>query len=68
VNSQGHTIVEGKIGPRAQKRLTLPAGNYTVPVWLPGAMQLTTYWDLCSARATVTAGQTSVVRLLCEWH
>jgi hypothetical protein len=68
VNSQGRTTVAGKIGPQAQRSLTLPAGNYTVAVWLPDATQLTTYWDLCSARATVTAGQTSTVTLSCEWH
>jgi hypothetical protein len=68
VNSQGHTIAAGTIGPRAHKSITLPAGNYTVAVWLPDAVQLTTYRDLCSARATVTTGQTSVVRLSCEWH
>ena len=69
VNSQGHTIVAGKIGPpRAQKTLTLLAGKYIVAVWLPNAAQLTTYWDLCSARATVTAGQTSAVTLSCLWH
>lgn len=68
VNSQGHTIVAGKIGPRAQKTLTLPAGNYTVAVWLPNAAQVTTYWDLCSAHVTVSAGQTSTVTLSCEWH
>jgi hypothetical protein len=68
VNSQGHTIAAGAIGSRAHKSITLPAGNYTVAVWLPGAVRLTTYWDLCSARATVTAGQTSVVTLSCQWH
>ena len=68
VNSRGHTIAAGTIGPRAQKTITLPPGNYTVAVWLPGAARLTTYWDLCSARATVTTGQASVVTLSCEWH
>jgi hypothetical protein len=68
VNSQGHTIAGGKIGPRAQKILTLPPGNYTVAVWLPGAEHLTTDRALCSARATVRAGQTSVLTLSCEWH
>lgn len=68
VNSQGHTIAAGTIGPRARKSITLPAGYYTVAVWLPDAVQLTTYWDLCSARAAVRTGQTSVVTLSCEWH
>lgn len=68
VNSQGDTIAAGTIGPRAHKSLTLPAGSYTVAVWLPGAVELTTSRDLCSARATVITEQASVVRLSCEWH
>ena len=68
VNSQGHTIAAGRIGPRTRKTLTLPAGNYTVAVWLPGAARLTAYRDLCSVRAMVTAGRTSKVTLSCTWH
>jgi hypothetical protein len=68
VNSQGHAVVAGMIGPRARKTLTLPAGNYTVAVWLPDAAKLTSYRDLCSARATVTAGRTSTVTMSCLWH
>ncbi len=68
VNNQGRTIAAGRIGPRTHKTLTLPAGNYTVAVWLPGAVRLTVYRDLCSARAMVTAGRISKVTLSCEWH
>jgi hypothetical protein len=68
VNTLGRTIVAGKIGPRAQKTIALPGGSYTVAVWLPNASQLMTYLDLCSVRATVTAGQTSMATLECEWH
>jgi hypothetical protein len=68
VNSMGHTFVAGTIGPRTHKTLTLPSGSYTVAVWLPGAKQLTTYLDLCSAHATVTAGQRTSVTLSCQWH
>ena len=68
VNSQGGTIVAGKIGPRAHKILTLPPGTYTVAVWLPDATRLRIRRDLCSARATVTAGRTSTVILACQWH
>jgi hypothetical protein len=68
VNSQGRTIAAGTVGLRAHESIALPAGNYTIAVWLPKAVQLITHWDLCSARATVKAGRISVVTLSCEWH
>jgi hypothetical protein len=68
VNSQGRTIAAGTIAPRTHKIITLPAGDYTIAVWLPGAVQLTTHRDLCSARATVKTGQISVLTLSCQWH
>jgi hypothetical protein len=68
VDSQGRTLLAGTIGAKATKILTLPAGKYTVAVWLPDANQLTGSFELCKVRATVTAGQTSTVTLSCHWH